>query len=134
MNAIITPSASQKDEIVSIPYDTYKIEIFKIPKETKIFRRNTSDVFTVYVDYFDSGTVHGWLMNSTTSDYGQYALFSYIYVALNDGTVRDARMNSVSITSYGLCISTYIRLFTDSDTATKGVLNRDLILWRQMPT
>ena len=134
MNAIITPSASQKDEIVRIPYDTYKIEIFKIPKETKILRKNRSDRFTVYIDYSDSGTIHGWLMNSTTSDYGQYALFSYIQVTLNDGTIREARMNSAGITSDGFRVVTYSALFESYDTDTKGILTRDLILWRKITT
>lgn len=134
MNAIITPSVSQKDEIVSIPYDTYKIEIFKIPKETKIFRNNLNETNTVYVDYSDSGTAHGFLMNSTTSDYNQYSLFSYVWVKLNDGTTREARMNIVNINAIGFYINTYTTLFEDFDTDTKGVLNRDLILWRKITT
>ncbi len=134
MNAIITPSASQKDEIVSIPYDTYKIEIFKIPKETKIFRNNLNETHTVYVDYSDSGTVHGFLMNSATTDYNQYSLFSYVLVKLNNGTTREARMDGVNINAVGFYINTYNRLFEDFDTDTKGVLNRDLILWRQIST
>lgn len=135
MNAIITPSASQKEEIISIPYNTYKIEIFKIPEGTKFFRKDTSDRSSIYIDYSDSGTVHGWLMNSTTSEYDRFSLFSYVYVKLNNGETRSARMNSVGMGSdKKIFVYTYTTLFESFDTDTNGILNSDLILWRQITT